>query len=229
VHVVGKAQVFEAMLAVTLVGPDDQVIATGYARASQGAPEWGDFAIDFYYPPPATAQQVTLQAYEPSPKDGSPNSLVETTVVLVPVPDLVAWKTFENPTHSFTVRYPPTWHLNQGSIMPAPPLATKFSTYQVRTPGEPLGEGEAEIWITVSDVPSVAEMENLKQKGYKETAVVVGGRQGVRYTATQPGHGVYDVVYTLSGRREYRIQISAATHNFDWTFALVLGTFTVSE
>jgi len=81
----------------------------------------------------------------------------------------------------------------------------------------------------VSDVPSVAEMENLKQRGYKETAVVVGGRQGVRYTAAQPGHGVYDVVYTLSGRREYRIQLSAATHNFDWTFALVLGTFTVSE
>jgi hypothetical protein len=172
---------------------------------------------------------VTLQAYEPSPKDGSPNSLVETDIVLLPAPDLVAWKTFENPTYGFQVRYPPTWHLNVGSMMPAPPLATKLSTYEVRTPGQPLGDDQAEIWITVSDTPSVAEMDDLKARGYTETAVVVGGRQGVRYTAAQPGHGVYDVVYTLSGQHEYRLQLSAATHNFDSTLRLLLATFTVSE
>jgi len=229
VHVAGKAQVFEAQLAVALVDTNNQVIASGSARASIGAPEWGDFAIDFYYPPPATAQQVTLQAYEPSPKDGSPNSLVEKNIVLLPVPDLVSWKSFENPTYHFAVRYPSTWYVNQSSMMPAPPLATKFSTYQVRTPGQPLGDDQAEIWITVAEVPSVAEMDDLKAKGYKETAVVVGGRQGVRYAAPQPGHGVYDVVYTLSGPREYRLQLSAATHNFDSTFALVLATFSVAE
>jgi hypothetical protein len=229
IHVAGKAQVFEAMLAVTLVDATDEVIAIGYARASMGAPEWGDFGIDFYYPPPATAQQVTLQAYEPSPKDGSPNSLVETDIVLRPAPELATWKTFDNPTYGFQVKYPTTWHVNQGSVMPAPPLATKLSTYEVRTPGQPLGDAEAEIWITVSDAPSVAEMDNLKAKGYKETAVVLGGRQGVRYTAAQPGHGVYDVVYTLSGPREYRIQLSAATHAFDSAFALVLATFSVVE
>jgi hypothetical protein len=72
-------------------------------------------------------------------------------------------------------------------------------------------------------------MDDLKARGYKETAVVVGGRQGVRYTATQPGHGVYDVVYTLSGQREYRLQLSAATHGFDPIFTLVLGTFSAAE
>jgi hypothetical protein len=229
VHVAGKAQVFEATLAVALVDASGQVIARGAAHASMGAPEWGDFAIDFYYPPPATAQQVTLQAYEPSPKDGSPNSLVEKTIVLQPVPDLASWKSFDNPTYHFTVGYPSDWYVNQGSVMPAPPRATKFSTYQVRAPGEPLGDDQAEIWITVSDVPSVAEMDNLKAKGYKETAVVVGGRQGVRYTAPQPGHGVSDVVYTLSGTHEYRLQLSAATHDFDSTFALVLATFSIAE
>jgi hypothetical protein len=75
----------------------------------------------------------------------------------------------------------------------------------------------------------VAEMDYLEAKGYKETAVVVGGRQGVRYTAPEPGHGVYDVVYTLSGPREYRLQLSAATHNFDSIFTLVLATFGVAE
>ncbi len=229
VHVAGKAQVFEAMLAVALVDAADNVIAIGYARASMGAPEWGDFSIDFYYPPPAAAQKVTLQAYEPSPKDGSPNSLVETDIVLRPAPDLAGWQTFANPTYGFQVKYPPAWHLNQGSVMPAPPLATKLSTYETRTPGQPLGEDEAEIWITVADAPSLAEMEDLKARGYKETAVVLGGRQGVRYTATQPAHGAYDVVYTLSGPREYRIQLSAATHAFDPAFALVLATFNVSE
>jgi len=228
-HVAGKAQVFEAMLAVSLVDEHDEVIATGFARASKGAPEWGEFAIDFYYTPPATAQLVTLQAYEPSPKDGSPNSLVETPVVLLPVPDLTAWKTFENPTYGFQLRYPPTWHVNQGSVMPAPPMATKLSTYQEQTPGQPLGEGEAEIWVTVSDTPSVAEMENLKQRGYTETAVVVGGRLGVRYTAPQPGHGVYDVIYTLSGKREYRIQLSAATHYFDATLCLLLASLSIEQ
>jgi hypothetical protein len=228
-HVAGKAQVFEAMLAVALADANGQVIASGSAHASMGAPEWGDFAIDFYYPPPATAQQVTLQAYEPSPKDGSPNSLVERGVVLLPAPELASWKSFDNPTYHFSVRYPSTWYLNQGSMMPAPPLATKFSTYETRTPGQPLGDDQAEIWITVSDVPSVAEMDDLKARGYKETAVVVGGRLGVRYKAPQPGHGVYDVVYTLSGQGEYRLQLSAATHNFDSTFTLVLATFNVSE
>jgi len=228
-HVAGKAQVFEAMLAVSLVDAHDEVIATGFARASMGAPEWGDFAIDFFYAPPVTAQQVTLQAYEPSPKDGSPNSLVETPVVLVPAPELVTWQTFENPTYGFQLRYPPTWHVNQGSVMPAPPLATKLSTYQEQTPGQPLGEGEAEIWITVSDLPSVAEMEDLKARGYQETAVVVGGRQAVRYTAPQPGHGVYDVVFTASGKREYRIQLSAATHTFDATFRLLLAGLSIAE
>lgn len=229
VHVVGKAQVFEATLAVELLGPGGEVIARGVTMASTGAPEWGDFEIDFYYPPPANPVKATLRAYEPSPKDGSPNSLVEAPVVLAPAPDLVAWKTFSNPSYNFEVRYPPSWHVNQGSVVPAPPQGTKLSTYQVRTPGELLGEREAEIWITVSDLPSLAEMENLRQKGYKETSVVVGGRQAVRFTAAQPVHGVYDVVYTLSGKWQYRVQLSAATHDFDSTFALVLATFNVSE
>jgi len=228
-HVVGKAQVFEAMLAVSLVDEHDEVIAIGYARTSRGAPEWGDFAIDFYYSPPATAQQVTLQAYEPSPKDGSPNSLVEMPVVLVPMPDLATRETFENDTYGFQVQYPASWHVNRGSVMPAPPRATKLSTYQEHTPGQPLGDDEAEIWITVSDMPSVAEMDDLKQRGYTETAVVIGGRQGVRYTAAQPGHGVYAVVYTLSGRGEYRIQLSAATRSFDSTFALLLASLSIAE
>jgi hypothetical protein len=229
VHVAGKAQVFEATLTIALVDASGDVIASGAAHASMGAPEWGDFAIDFYYPPPAAAQQVTLEAYEPSPKDGSPSGLVERDVVLQPVPDLASWKSFDNATYHFTARYPSTWYLNQGSMMPAPPLATKLSTYQTRTPGQPLGEDQAEIWITVSDVPSVAEMDYLEAKGYQETAVVVGGRQGVRYTAPEPGHGVYDVIYTLSGPREYRLQLSAATHNFDSIFTLVLATFGVAE
>jgi hypothetical protein len=172
---------------------------------------------------------VTLQAYEPSPKDGSPNSLVERNIVLLPAPELASWKSFANPSYNSTVGYPATWYVNQGSVMPAPPVATKLSTYQVRTPGEPLGDDQAEIWITVSDVPSVAEMDDLRARGYKETAVVVGGRQGVRYTAAQPGHGVYEVVYTLSGPREYRLQLSAATHSFDSIFTLVLATFSIAE
>ncbi|HNR97154.1 MAG TPA: Gmad2 immunoglobulin-like domain-containing protein [Anaerolineae bacterium] len=229
IRISGKAQVFEAMLVVELHGPQDEIIAKGYARASIGAPEWGDFSVDLFYTPPASPTRAILQAYEPSPKDGSPNSLVTAPVRLVPAPELARWQPFDNATFGFSVRYPTDWHLNQGSIMPAPPAATKLSTYQAQTPGQLPAEKDAEVWITVSDVPSLAEMENLARMGYRQATVVVGGHPGVRYTAPQPVFGVYDVVYTLSGRREYRIQLSANTHQYDATFNLILATFSTRE
>jgi hypothetical protein len=229
VRVAGKAQVFEAMLVVELVGPAGDILATGYVRTSAGAPEWGEFAVDLFYPPPAVPIQATLQAYEPSPKDGSPNSLVTAPVVLVAAPELDGWQTFTNATHGFALRYPPSWHLNQGSVMPAPPAATKLSTYQVQTPGQLPGEKDAEVWITVSDQPSVAEMESLAKMGYRQATVVVGGRPGIRYTAGQPFYGAYDVIYTISGRREYRIQLSSSGHEYDPLFNLLLATFSITE
>lgn len=225
VRISGRAQVFEAMLVVELHGPQEGTIAKGYVRTTAGAPEWGEFAVDLFYTPPTTSTQATIHAYEPSPKDGSPNSLVTAPVLLVPAPQLAQWQLFDNPTFAFSVRYPGDWHLNQGSMMPAPPTATKLTTYPAQTPGQLPAEQDAEVWITVSDQPSIAEMENLAKMGYRQATVVVGGRPGIRYTAPQPLFGVYDVVYTLSGRREYRIQLSAATHRFDATFNLLLSTF----
>jgi len=227
-HVAGKAQVFEATLSIRLVDGSGEVIASGFAMASMGAPEWGDFSIDFFYPPPATATRVTVQAFEVSPKDGSPNSLVEASAVLVPAPELAGWQTFINDAYGFEVMFPATWSVNLGSVHPAPPLATKLSSYRERTPGEPLDAGQAEVWINVADAPSVAEMQLLEARGYQRNWLVVGGQQAVRYTAATPAHGVYDIVYTMSGQREYRMQLSAATHEFDALFALMLATFSVT-
>jgi hypothetical protein len=36
------------------------------------------------------------------------------------------------------------------------------------------------------------------------------------------------VVYTIGGQREFRIHLSAATHDFDALFALLLATFNVT-
>ena len=229
IRVSGKAQVFEAMLVVELHGPQDEIIAQGYARTTAGAPEWGDFAVDLFYTPPAAPTQASLHAYEPSPKDGSPNSLVSTPVMLASAPELTTWQPFDNLTFGFAVRFPADWHLNQGSMMPAPPAATKLTTYQVQTPGQLPAEQDAEVWITVSDLPSVSEMENLAKMGYRQATVVVGGHPGIRFTAPEPLFGVYDVVYTLSGRREYRIQLSAATRQYDATFNLILATFSTFD
>jgi len=229
VRISGRAQVYEAMLVVELHGPQDEIIAKGYARTTAGAPEWGDFAVDLFYTPPVSSTNATVQAYEPSPKDGSPNSLVSAPIRLVPAPELEKWQFFDNPAFGYSVRFPTAWFLNQGSVMPAPPAATKLTTYQVQTPGQLPAEQDAEVWITVSDQPSIAEMENLTKMGYKQATVVVGGRPGIRYTSPQPFFGVYDVVYTLSGRREYRIQLGAATHQYDATFNLILATFTAPD
>jgi hypothetical protein len=49
----------------------------------------------------------------------------------------------------------------------------------------------------------------------------------VRYTDSSPHHGIYDVVYTASGTRQYSIHVSAASHAFDATFNLLLSTLTL--
>jgi hypothetical protein len=228
IHVAGRARVFEATVSLHLKDSAGKIIARGAAQATMGAPEWGDFAADVFFPPPATSQQGTLEIFETSMKDGSPLGMVTVPVVLQPAPDLARWQTFTNTAYSFQVKYPSTWYVNQGSFGPPPPAMTKFSTYQVPPATRVLGSKDAEMWISVSDTSSLAEMQDLEKKGYKKTSVVFDSRMAVRYTDKAPHHGIYDVVYTIGGQREFRIHLSAATHDFDALFALLLATFNVT-
>jgi hypothetical protein len=229
IHVAGRARVFEGTVSLQLKDAAGKIIVRGAAQATMGAPEWGDFAADVFFPPPATPQQGTLEIFETSMKDGSPLGLVTMPVVLQPAPDLVKWKTFTNTAYSFQVKYPPTWYVNQGSFFPPPPATTKFSTYQVPPATRVLSSKDAEVWISVSDTPSLAEMQDLEKKGYQKTSVVFDSRLAVRYTDKAPHHGIYDVVYTIGGPHEFRLHLSAATHDFDALFVLFLATFNVTE
>ena len=42
-------------------------------------------------------------------------------------------------------------------------------------------------------------------------------------------NGIFDAVYLQTDSLEYRIHLSAATHDFDSTFELFLATFEVTE
>jgi len=228
IHVAGRARVFEGTVSLRLKDAAGKTIVRGAAQAMMGAPEWGDFAADVFFPPPATPQQGTLEVFETSMKDGSPLGLVTMPVVLQPAPELAKWKTFTNTAYNFQIKYPPTWYVNQGSFFPPPPATTKFSTYQVPPATRVLGSKDAEVWISIADTTSLAEMQDLQRKGYQQTSVVFDSRLAVRYTDKSPHHGIYDVVYTIGGRHEFRLHLSAATHDFDAAFVLFLATFHVT-
>lgn len=223
-QVAGRAQVFEATVSLRLRSLDGRIIVQGVTMASGGAPAWGEFSVDVAYPPPLQDEPAALEVYEESPRDGSAQSLVSTAVTLRSAPELSQWQTFVNPTYRFRLRFPPTWQLNQGASAPPPPATTRFSTYKA---GEvqSLRIQDAEVWVRVSDTPSIAEMEDLEGKGYVKRNLILDGRAAVRYTDRTPHHGVYDVVYTLTGPGEYRIHLSAASHAFDALFALMLSSF----
>jgi len=222
--VAGQAQVFEATVSLRVRSLDGRIIAQGVTMASQGAPEWGEFNVDVLYPPPAEEQLATLEVYEESPRDGSAQSLVRVPVTLNSFPELSLWNTFVSPEYHLQMRFPSTWHLNQGTFFPPPPATTKFSTYDAEDV-HTLGMRDAEVWVRVSDTASIAEMEDLERKGYRKRKLILNGRSAVRYTDLAPHHGIYDVVYTLTGSGEYRIHLSAATHDFDAVFSLMLSTF----
>ena len=223
-HVAGRAQVFEATLSLRLRDLDGQVIVQGVTMASHGAPDWGEFSVDLVYPPPVQDQRAMLEVYEESPRDGSVQSLVSAPVVLRSAPELGQWQTFVNLTYHVQLRFPPTWQVNQGVLGPPPPATTKFSTYKAGDL-QVLGIQDAEVWVRVADTPSIAEMEELERRDYRKRNLILGGRAAVRYTDRTPHHGIYDVVYTLTGSGEYRIYLSAATHDFDAMFALMLSTY----
>ena len=223
-HVAGRAQVFEAVVSLRVTTTDGRIIAQGVTMAAAGAPEWGEFSVDVSYPPPDQDQAAVLEAFEESPRDGSLESLVSAPVVLRAAPEVATWTTYANPKFAFEVRLPHSWYVNQGTFGPPPPLTTKFSTYR-QGDIEVLGPRDAEVWIAASDSPSLAEMEDLEAKGYGKRRLIISGVPCVRYTDPTPHHGIYDVVYTLLGEREYRIHLSAATHNFDAMFNLMLATF----
>ena len=223
-HVAGRAQVFEAVVSLRVITTDGRIAARGVTMAESGAPEWGEFSVDMAYLPPDQDQAAVLEVYEESPRDGSPESLVSAPVVLRAAPELAGWPTYRNPRFAFEVRYPADWYVNQGTYAPATPITTRFSTYPEGSV-KALGPRDAEVWISVSDSASLAEMEDLEAKGYVKRRLIISGVPAVRYTDRAPHHGMYDVVYTLLGEHEYRIHLSAATHDFDAVFYLMLATF----
>jgi hypothetical protein len=223
-HVAGRAQVFEAVVSLRVITADGRVVAQGVTMAASGAPDWGEFSVDMAYLPPGQDLAAVLEVYEESPRDGSPESLVSAPVILRASPELAGWPTYANPRFAFQVRYPHGWYVNQGTFNPPPPITTKFSTYR-EGDLKVLGPSDAEVWISVSDTPSIAEMEDLEAKGYQKRRLIISGLPAVRYTDATPHHGVYDVVYTLLGEHEYRIQLSAATHDSDVALELMLATF----
>lgn len=85
VHVAGRARVFEAAVSFELVA-DGHTLGQGHTTASVGAPEWGTFAADLAFTPPATATTALVRVFSISMKDGSIQDLVEVPVRIQPPP-----------------------------------------------------------------------------------------------------------------------------------------------
>ncbi|MBU5594306.1 Gmad2 immunoglobulin-like domain-containing protein [Amphibacillus sp. MSJ-3] len=67
--VIGQARVFEATIQYEFKD-GDEIIDKGFVTASQGAPDWGDFEINFQFDE-LTNPPATIIIYEESAKDGS--------------------------------------------------------------------------------------------------------------------------------------------------------------
>ncbi len=66
----GQARVFEAVLNYS-VEDGHNILAEGFANASMGAPEWGDFTFTVKIDTP-TSPTIMLSIFEASAKDGKP-------------------------------------------------------------------------------------------------------------------------------------------------------------
>ncbi len=67
----GSARVFEGTVHVRLVDKDGHKLAEGWATATKGAPERGDFELRLKFEPPPAADQGYLEVFEKSARDGS--------------------------------------------------------------------------------------------------------------------------------------------------------------
>jgi len=79
VHIAGRARVFEAGVDFELVA-EGHALGRGHTTASVGAPEWGTFAADLAFTPPAAATTALVRVFSISMKDGSIQDLVEVPV-----------------------------------------------------------------------------------------------------------------------------------------------------
>jgi len=84
VHISGVARVFEGQVVFAIKDTQGKVLAQGTTLASAGAPQWGIFAADLAFEPPANQQSGTLEVFTRSPRDGSVIDLVIVPVVLLP-------------------------------------------------------------------------------------------------------------------------------------------------
>lgn len=80
----GTARVFENQFVVQLVGASGNVLAqeSAYAHAPDVG-QYGDFAVTLAVPPSASGT-LSVRAFDPSPKDGSPLGLVQVPLTATP-------------------------------------------------------------------------------------------------------------------------------------------------
>lgn len=71
----GQARVFEGTLNYAVVRQNREVL-DGFATASMGAPEWGDFSFSFTLETPSEEKSL-LRLFEVSAKDGSRSHILE--------------------------------------------------------------------------------------------------------------------------------------------------------
>ena len=72
----GEARVFEATVGLRVLDAGGNELLTTFATASGGAPEWGRFTKRLNLPSGTLAQDLTLQVFWSSPRDGSDQDLV---------------------------------------------------------------------------------------------------------------------------------------------------------
>jgi len=73
--ITGSARVFEATVSYRLKDANGNILAKGFATASEGAPGRGDFQGELVFAPPA-AGKGQLEVFWASPKDGSDQDVV---------------------------------------------------------------------------------------------------------------------------------------------------------
>jgi hypothetical protein len=82
-RVIGQANVFEAQFRIALIASNGRVLIDRPVHATAGSGTWGTFSVALDYAV-TKAQWGTLRVYDPSERDGAPESIREYPVYLRP-------------------------------------------------------------------------------------------------------------------------------------------------
>ncbi len=223
VRIAGRARVFEAAVRYEIVA-DGRVIGQGHTTASAGAPEWGTFAADLSFTPPASATTGVVRVFSTSMKDGSVENLVEVPVRIQPGPPAGEATAAPTPTKAatrrLTVYFPRATERDVTFVpvtreVPATPAVGRAALQELLkgpTPEErakglysPIPAGTRLLDLKIVEGTAYADFDRGIERGMGGSLRVMAVRRSIELTLKQFST-VQRVVISVEGRTEDVLQ-----------------------